>query len=831
MKREKITFLFIIPTVFLSSILLFSGTGRSQDAGVKQIVVRGDDSYPPYEFLDDDGQPVGFNIDVIRSIAIAMGVELKLRLGPWKEVRGDLEAGNIDALSGMYYSKERDRLVDFSQPHIVVTYAVFIPRGSPIRSIDDIQERRVVVQEGDIGDDYLTTKKLGTRIIRVENPASALRLLSAGEADCALLPRLMGLYLITRHGFTNVEAVGSPVLERKYCFAVRQGAAGLLTVLNEGLKIIQETGQYDRIYSKWFGVYEKRSSFRNLMRYAFWIVSPLLILLGLALAWTRSLKRTVAGKTAELTHELAKRERIEAALRESEDKYRMLVDNALDPIFILQDEVMKFANPVTLKLSGYTIEELGRQPFTILLYPEDRERILNLYHRCLKGEDMPSNLVLRITNKKKRELSLESKQVLIQWNGRPAILIIARDVTFQRQVEEQLRHSQKMEAVGTLAGGIAHDFNNILMAIIGYSELAMDKARTPERGSREIEGALEAAVRAKSLVEQILTFSRKTETKLTPLNLNGVLEQSVKMLERTIPKMIRIETKLDKTLKPVMGDAGQLNQLLLNLGSNAADAMPQGGSLRITSGNLVPDAVTIKNRIQLEPGEYAMVEVTDTGHGMDEEIIERIFDPFFTTKEVGKGTGLGLSAAFGVVKAHGGHITCSSRPGAGATFTLFLPVLKDATVPMAETETVSCENGRGSETVLVVDDEEALRDIGRKILEKNGYQVIEASTGEDALAVFETNGDRVDLVLVDLGMPGMGGLKCIEALRRIKPRLKIVITSGYALGESEQRLVSLGKAAFVAKPYALGDLLHTIRTVLDGDDQRPSPSRLRNGSF
>ena len=509
---------------------------------------------------------------------------------------------------------------------------------------------------------------------------------------------------------------------------------------------------------------------------------------------------------------------MEDALRESEDKYRLLVDHALDPIFILQDEVVKFANPITLKLSGYTLEELGRLPFTTFLYPEDRERILGYYHRRIEGEDMPAHLVLRIIDKHGEEVSLQVNQVLIRWKGRPAMLIIARDITSQLQVEEQLRHSQKMEAVGTLAGGIAHDFNNILMAIIGYAELAMDKARTPDRGLQEIEGVLKAAIRAKSLVKQILTFSRKTKVEVKPLNLNNVLEQSAKMLERTIPKMIHIEMNLAENLTPVMGNAGQLNQLLLNLGSNAADAMPQGGTLQIASGNVELDETAIKNRIELQPGEYVMLKVTDSGHGMDEETIARIFDPFFTTKEIGKGTGLGLSTAFGVVKAHGGHITCSSDPDTGTTFTVFLPVLKNTHVAVADVGAESDELPRGSETVLLVDDEEALRDIGRRLLLKNGYRVMEADSGEDALEVFRNNSDRVDLVLMDLGMPGMGGRKCFEALREMKPRLKIVITSGYALEEPERVLVSSGMAAYVSKPYVLKDLLHTIRTVLDGKD-------------
>ena len=414
----------------------------------------------------------------------------------------------------------------------------------------------------------------------------------------------------------------------------------------------------------------------------------------------------------------------------------------------------------------------------------------------------------------------------VEWvDGRVVRLQVASDITELKQAEKekenlqsQLRQAQKMEAVGTLAGGIAHDFNNLLTAILGYSELALDDALEGVSNARQIQEIIKAGHRAKDLITQILTFSRKLEPELKPINLNKVVFQTEKMLERIIPKMIQIEMKMADDLWLINADVGQLSQVILNLGSNARDAMPEGGRLLIETENITLDQRYCDQHAGAVPGPYVLFSVSDTGHGMDRETMEHIFDPFFTQKEIGQGTGLGLATVYGVVKSHNGYIMCYSEPGKGTTFRIYLPVLESAERDDPEPK---ADQGlwEGEETILLVDDEEAIRDLGEQILTRRGYKVLLAETGEQALEVYGDRGADIDLVLLDISMPGMGGRRCLEELLKLDPEARVIIASGYSLNGQSGSIVSMGARAFVAKPFFASGLLSTIRRVLDGESK------------
>ena len=389
----------------------------------------------------------------------------------------------------------------------------------------------------------------------------------------------------------------------------------------------------------------------------------------------------------------------------------------------------------------------------------------------------------------------------------------------KQTVEIQLRQAQKIEALGTLAGGIAHDFNNILAVIMGHTELALEKAKAGEDGSREMNQVFKAAVRASNLVKQILTFSRKVETEFRPLNLNLEIARSVKLLERTIPKMISIESHLADDLALIKGDPNQMEQVLLNLATNAIDAMPQGGRLIIQTQNVSLDHEFCVGHIDLSPGAYVLWQISDTGTGIDEETQKHIFDPFFTTKEVGKGTGLGLSMVYGIVRSHGGYVSCySHKDDLGTTFKVYLPVLTGGEAPITfESEVKQAETG-GQETVLVVDDEKAIRDSTTEILKRRGYKTFTASSGEEALEIYRERQDQIDLIVLDVGMPGMGGLKCFGELSKINPKVKVLIASGYSV-EGQLKKTAAGEAAgFIGKPYRLRDMLSKVREILGQND-------------
>ncbi|MBF0528549.1 MAG: PAS domain S-box protein [Deltaproteobacteria bacterium] len=397
------------------------------------------------------------------------------------------------------------------------------------------------------------------------------------------------------------------------------------------------------------------------------------------------------------------------------------------------------------------------------------------------------------------------------------------DITARKQAEEekeklqsQLLQAQKMESVGILAGGIAHDFNNLLQVINGFTQiLLMDKGRH-DHDYTSLQNIFKAGNRAADLVRQLLLFSRKVETKRVIIRLNQEIENARKMLERIIPKMIDIELHPGRGLWDVKADHGQIDQILLNLGKNAADAMPDGGKFIIATENITLDQGYVQAHLGVKPGRYVLLTVSDTGHGMEQETIEHIFDPFFTTKEIGKGTGLGLASVYGIVKSHDGYINCHSEIGRGTSFKIYLPAIESEDIAGSKDTNTRPFQG-GSETILLVDDEELIRGFAQQVLLKFGYKVLTASSGEEALGIYSGKHSMIDLVIMDIGMPGMGGHKCLTEIMRLNPSAKILIGSGYSANGQVKETLEAGAAGYVGKPYELTDLLNKVRAVLDGE--------------
>ena len=396
-----------------------------------------------------------------------------------------------------------------------------------------------------------------------------------------------------------------------------------------------------------------------------------------------------------------------------------------------------------------------------------------------------------------------------------------RDITQQKQAEEalrlseeNLRQSQKMEAVGRLAGGVAHDFNNILTAIIGYSELLQGKFAPGDPRLNDLEEIHQAAERAASLTRQLLAFSRKQIFAPKVLNLNNLILNLDKMLRRLLSEDIKLVTIPGENLGEVMADPGQIEQVIINLAVNARDATPRGGVITIETQNVFLDAAYAQKYVEVQPGDYVMLAVSDTGSGLDEASRARIFEPFFTTKELGQGTGLGLSTVHGIIKQSGGHITVYSEVGQGATFKVYLPRLRQP-VQAEAAAPASCTLDRGTETILLVEDEDMVRQVARRILEMHGYTVLEAASGPDALLVSQKTQGPIHLMLTDVVMPGMSGGETAERLQAQRPELKVLFMSGHTENSIVHHGVLDPGVAFIQKPFRSDLLVHKVRQMLD----------------
>jgi len=527
-----------------------------------------------------------------------------------------------------------------------------------------------------------------------------------------------------------------------------------------------------------------------------------------------------------VVRDLTERRQAEQALRESEARFRSIVEHSHDGIIIVDDAFkLIYVNEELCRIIDYEPAEVIGKDFRTFVEEADRRTAVRYYLKGQMGsEDAPSRFEIKLVRKGGEKRTVEvSASIIKDSTGTVQTVAQILDVTERKRAESekaaleaQLLQSQKMEAVGTLASGIAHDFNNLLQAISGYVQMASG-SDGEFGGAREYLDKIEVAVsRASDLVRRLLTFGRRIEPVLKPMDLNQAVIQAVEMLRRTIPKMVRIETMLEKDLSPVNGDVTQLQQLLLNLGANAGDAMPKGGTLTFTTENLLVDSEYDTTDTQAETGRRVQIKVSDSGQGMQQETLKHAFEPFYSTKEIGKGTGLGLSTAYGIVKNHGGEITCKSEPYRGTTFFIRLPVLKKADVQDAgEEEAFEKKVRGGNETILVVDDEKDLAEVTRQFLERYGYSVIDVSSGEAALEYYRDRENSIDLVIMDLGMPGMGGLLALDRMMALDPKAKVLIASGYTADEWMRKCAEAGAKGFIGKPYRFRELLNKIRAVLD----------------
>jgi two-component system cell cycle sensor histidine kinase/response regulator CckA len=519
------------------------------------------------------------------------------------------------------------------------------------------------------------------------------------------------------------------------------------------------------------------------------------------------------GEVLALTLELDKRME---QLRAAEQRFRRLAENAPDVILryeISPKRVCSFANPRITELTGYLPEEfcadseLGLQ----VVHPDDRAAVEALF----RGEGPDVGLsVVRWIGKSGATVWIEQHHVMVREQGKlVAIECVARDITARKQLEEQLLQAQKMEAVGHLAGGVAHDFNNLLTVINGCSFLALESLKESDPVREEIQEIYRAGERAASLTRQLLAFSRRQVLAPRVLDMNAIVSDMERMLRRVLGGDIELASNLEPGLESIFADPGQVEQVILNLAVNARDAMAEGGRLLIETFNVVLDRDYTERHNGVTPGPYVMLAVSDTGCGMDQQTQARIFEPFFTTKAPGHGTGLGLSTVFGIVQQSGGTIWVYSEPGKGTTFKIYFPSVGNRKQQAEATPVV--RPSTGSETILVVEDDQSVRGLIRSALKRAGYSVLEARNGAEALQLYESRGADVDLILTDIVMPQMSGPELANRFAAVRPDVRILFMSGNTARAVALDGVLDSKAPFLPKPFSPAGLTAKIREVLD----------------
>ena len=508
----------------------------------------------------------------------------------------------------------------------------------------------------------------------------------------------------------------------------------------------------------------------------------------------------------------------EQALISSEKKYRDLLETInLIAVMLDRDGNITFCNDYFLHLTGRTRDEVLNKCWFDLFLPADiREATRSMFTFGIAEGTIPAHYESVIITQDGNKINIEWNHSVLRDTKDEAIGVasIGNDVTEHRKLEDQLRHAQKMEAVGTLAGGIAHDFNNILNVIIGYGTMVMDKLEDGSPSKERMNEVLIAADRAANLTKRLLVFSRKQVVEVKPININELILGLQKMLVRIISESIDFNLNLAGRPLIVLADAGQIEQVLVNLVANAKDAMQESG--RLTIGTVLEelDEEYVAAYGYGKPGKYALITVADTGQGMDAEIRKKIFEPFFTTKGIGEGTGLGLAISYGIIKQHNGYIKVYSEPGQGTVFKIYLPLGEEAAAPDKKMETAVPVKG-GNETILVAEDDASLRNLARIVLESFGYSVISAEDGEDAIVKFMDNRDRISIVLLDMIMPKKNGKEVSAAIRKVSPGIKIIFVSGYTMDIIKTKELTEAGFDFIHKPFLPKDLLIKMREVLD----------------
>jgi signal transduction histidine kinase/ABC-type amino acid transport substrate-binding protein/CheY-like chemotaxis protein len=814
--QEPLPWRFVAP--LLLSLLGLSapaaGEGRPVRVGLYQN--------EPKIFIDGSGRAAGVFVDILAEVAREEGWTVEFVECEWSECLRALEEGRIDLMPDVAYSRERDERYDFHRHPVIESWSQLYARpGLQLESLADVDGRRIALLEDSIqqADFEEMTRGFGhaVEVVPTRSLEQAFRLVADGGADAAVANHLFGDRFYRDFGLAKTPVV---FMAANLHFAVAKGRnADLLGAMDRHLAVWrrQSSSPYYMVLAKWMG----RPPVEGFPRRFVWVAVLAAAALVLALGLVLLLRSQVRARTRHLAAANEELRRAQQALDEERRQLLSVFDSIDQAIYIVDPRTYE-----VLFVNRHLREMLGRDP------------IGGKCHEEFQGFPAPcpfcTNEIIIANGGQPytweyHNLNLDRDYWLIdriiRWpDGRDVRFEMALDITERKRVErekealaEELRHSQKMEAIGSLAGGIAHDFNNLLTVINGHARFAAGALSRADPVRIDLERILQAGWRAASLTRQLLAFSRKQALEPRIVDLNEIIRGLEELLVRLLGEHIRVRLELTDGLWPVAADPGKVEQVVMNLAVNARDAMPKGGDLEVHTKNVEVGEEDLARHGAAAPGAYVAVTVSDTGCGMDEATRARAFDPFFTTKEAGKGTGLGLSMVYGIVTQSGGHVRVTSEPGRGSSFEMLFPRVAGVAdegqiAPAGHRES---SGAGGGEAILLAEDEDTVRSLVERVLRMGGYRVLAAANGEAAVELSGGHAGEIRLLLTDLVMPGMGGRDLAERLVADRPGLRVLFMSGWADGAGGREALGPG-ARFVGKPFSADELLRAVREALDG---------------
>lgn len=774
-----------------------------------------------------DGKPVGFAVDALEEAARREGIALEwVPSGQMPDNDATLQRGELDIIVTGIATPTRRRRFYVSDPWWSAEIVAIVPARSPIHAESDLQGKRLAVPENlslIVGPLYGNA-----RILPRRSAVDAAEAACSGEADAALFASMFIRELLFA-GSSACKGLGLRTLNSRavidYVLVARRDTAHAARALRTRLDEITADGTLAAIAARHPPVSTPQAiRMAETLRVGYdrsvWRIGVgagvIVILLGavflVRLQWSR--QRLKAAK-ARLEQEVTALTRTEAALRDSEARVRALLDAAPQTVLAVDHSgVIVFANAKAEDMFGHDHKQLIGMNANALVPERARasyEQIRTAFFSMPRPRTLGSGRDLAGLRKSGAEFPIELSLGYAEMDGRGVALAFISDISERTALEQQLRQAQKMEAVGQLAGGVAHDFNNLLTVITGYAEmLKSDVAVVPE-ARLPVEEISAAAASAASLTRQLLAFSRRQPSFPRTISVNDAVGRMESMLRRLIGEHVSLVLDLHFEAGHVRIDPGHIEQIVLNLAVNARDAMPGGGTLTVETGTIEVDEAFAGTHVNFHPGTYSTLSVADTGTGIAEDVREHIFEPFFTTKASGEGTGLGLATVYGIVQQAGGAIVLSSQVGRGTSFKIYLPTVPPETAPAPEQAAPA--SAKGTETVLLAEDEAGVRSFVRHLLETSGYRVIEAANGEDALRIATETTDAIDLLLTDVVMPGMNGVELSREMQSARPGIRVIYMSGYT-GTALAVRDGLG-GAFLQKPFTSSSLLTQIRKVLE----------------